>query len=266
MISEIANSLFLTYLASEYLVSSPLPPSSSSSSTRSRTIQRADRDSGCIGPKNPLDKDNYIVLGFLTFLVGIANLLDHHYYLSLFWGYATTIVPKNLPRLVPRIIPSDYLASYYLVIPAKLSLAATSYVLALYVDIHRDRTNGNGKENSRSNNNNKNIKTKMKMPFRSVFLPKVGWAFAKILPAYPFLAVLISFVFLFVVDLWEYVFHLPLEWLNNPIYYGTLYGPFAYTYVHVKREVLRRNHYDYTKGYDRYDNSNTDSTRTDAFV
>lgn len=262
MISEIANSLFLTYLASEYLVSSSSSPSSSSSSTRSRTIQRADRDSGCIDPKKSVGKDNYIVLGFLTLLVVIANLLDHHYYLSLFWGYATTIVPKNLPR----IIPSEYLESYYVVIPAKLSLAATSYVLALYVDIHRDRTNGNdGKENSSNNSHNKNAK--MKMPFRSVYLPKVGWAFVKILPAYPFLAVLISFVFIFVVDLWEYVFHLPLEWLNNPIYYGTLYGPFAYTYVHVKREVLRRNHYDYTKGYDRYNNSsNINSTRTDAFV
>jgi hypothetical protein len=194
--------------------------------------------------------------------VGIANLLDHHYYLSLFWGYATTIVPKRLPR----IIPSDYLESYYVLIPVKLSLAATSYVLALYVDIHRDRTNGNndGKELS-SNSHNKNAKPKM--PFRSVYLPKVGLAFVKILPAYPFLAVLISFVFIFIVDIWEFVFHLPLEWLNNPIYYGTLYGPFAYTYVYVKQEVLRRNHYDYTKGYDRYDDSsNSNSSRTDTFV
>ena len=89
---------------------------------------------------------------------------------------------------------------------------------------------------------------------------QVGWAFLKILPAYPFLAVLISFVFLFVIDLWEHVFHLPLEWLNNPIYYGTLYGPFAYTYVHVKREVLRRNHYDWKTEY------GSRSVPTDAFV
>lgn len=75
------------------------------------------------------------------------------------------------------------------------------------------------------------------MPFRSVFLPKVGWAFLKVLPAYPFLAVLISFGFLFVINIWEFL-QLPEEWLNMPIYYGTLYGPFAYTYVHVKQQVV----------------------------
>ena len=69
------------------------------------------------------------------------------------------------------------------------------------------------------------------------FLPKVGWAFVKILPAYPLLAVLISFVFLFVINLWE-ALHLPNEWLNAPIYYGTLYGPFAWVYVYVKHQIV----------------------------
>lgn len=249
MISEIANSLFLTYLASEYLVHSSQPPSSvSSSPKRSRTLQRADKGNGSIDSKTAFGRDNYVVLGFLSFLVAIANLLDHHYYLSLVWGYAA----NNLPRL--SSIPSKY------AIPIKLFLAAASYVLALYADIHRDRSVGQREKHSSSQ------PTKPKrMPFRSVFLPKVGWAFLKILPAYPFLAVLISFVFLFVIDLWEKVLHLPLEWLNNPIYYGTLYGPFAYTYVHVKREVLRRNHYDWAKEY----GSNafgSHASRTDAFV
>ncbi len=159
------------------------------------------------------------MIGVLAILTGIANLIDHHYYLSVVWDYTTKIVTElNIP-------------SYMIVIPVKLFVAATSYVTALYLDIHRDRGN---------NNNNKKSKPPPKMPFRSVFLPKVGWAFLKILPAYPFLAVLISFVFLFVVDIWEYILHLPLEYLNMPVYYGTLYGPFAYTYVHVKNEVLRK--------------------------
>eukprot|EP00934_Nitzschia_sp_Nitz4_P006205 Nitzschia sp. Nitz4//scaffold109_size72162//16678//17217//NITZ4_005837-RA/size72162-snap-gene-0.94-mRNA-1//1//CDS//3329532736//6195//frame0 len=38
-------------------------------------------------------------------------------------------------------------------------------------------------------------------------------------------------------SLWEHL-HLPMEWLNGPIYYGTLYGPFAWVYIYVKRQVL----------------------------
>ena len=117
----------------------------------------------------------------------------------------------------------------------KFCLAASSYVLALYIDVHYDRQRSSS--NNSDNSNNNKIRRKI-LPFKSVFLPKVLWAFLKILPAYPFLAVLISFLFLFVVDIWEYIFHLPLEWLNKPIYYGTLYGPFAYTYVYVKKEIL----------------------------
>lgn len=233
MISEIANSLFLTYLASEYLISSP-SPNPSHSRSKSRTIQHKADNNDEKNQNN--DKSSYTLIGILSLLVGIANLLDHHYYLSVVWDTTTRIFTNLLPSSVP---------SYMFLIPAKLLLAASSYVLALYIDIHRDRSN------------DKEAKTKPpKMPFRSVFLPKVGWAFLKILPAYPFLAVLISFVFLFVVDIWEYVLHLPLEWLNNPIYYGTLYGPFAYTYVHVKRQVLRK-----TQSY--YESH---SVRNDAYV
>lgn len=225
MISEIVNSLFLTYLASEYVLSSPLP--SSSSSSRSRTLKSSDSNNS-IDEKRKAHKDNYAFLGVLVFLVGVANLLDHHYYLSVIWGFARKLFPS---------IPS-----YIIVIPSKIFVAAASYVLALYVDIHRVRKAGPNGDSGKNQTSSKH-RTK-KLPFRSVFLPKVGWAFLKILPAYPFLAVLVSFVFLFVVDLWEFL-HLPLEWLNNPIYYGTLYGPFAYTYVHVKQEVLRGNNFSY---------------------
>ncbi|KAG7374737.1 hypothetical protein IV203_013832 [Nitzschia inconspicua] len=131
--------------------------------------------------------------------------------------------------------------------PFKIGLAASCYIGALYVDINRkvlfqrnsnDQTKGTASTNTTSSsnkNNNTNMRTQ-RMPFCSAFLPKVGWAFFKVLPAYPFLAVLISFGFLFVINIWEFL-HLPEEWLNMPIYYGTLYGPFAYTYVHVKQQV-----------------------------
>jgi hypothetical protein len=51
------------------------------------------------------------------------------------------------------------------------------------------------------------------------------------------LAVLISFIFMFVISIWDFL-KLPEEWLQWPIYYGTLYGPFVYVYCTVKRQVL----------------------------
>lgn len=69
------------------------------------------------------------------------------------------------------------------------------------------------------------------------FLPMVGRAFLRVLPLYPFLAVMISCVFMVLINFFE-AFHLPLEYLNNPIYYGTLYGPFSFVYWKVKERVV----------------------------
>jgi hypothetical protein len=105
----------------------------------------------------------------------------------------------------------------------RILLAATAYVLALYVDCKR------------------------KVPALELFsfLRKVALAFLKVLPIYPLLAVLISFVFLFVISIFE-TLHLPLELLNMPIYYGTLYGPFSYIYYIVKRQVIESAHFQRT--------------------
>jgi len=224
MISEIANTLFFTYLASErYIVSSPTSSSSSGSSRTRRTISGNDNINNNNNNEICDSNTNCNILGSLTCLVVIANLLDYHY-LNLPTLFE---IMSNRTKTINNI---NIIHSYYFAVPMKVCSAATSYVLALYVDIHRQRNN------KRKHTANK-IRKKI-IPFKSVFLPKVGWTFMKILPAYPFLAVLISFIFLFVVDLWEYIFHLPLEWLNKPIYYGTLYGPFAAVYVYVKKEML----------------------------
>ncbi len=55
------------------------------------------------------------------------------------------------------------------------------------------------------------------------FFRQVLKSFCRLLPVYPFLAVVISFGFLFLISVFEKL-HLPLEILNMPIYYGTLYG------------------------------------------
>jgi hypothetical protein len=69
------------------------------------------------------------------------------------------------------------------------------------------------------------------------FLYKVGVAFLYVLPVYPALAVLISFGFLIVINIFE-ILHLNEDILNFPIYYGTLYGPFSFVYWKVKGDIL----------------------------
>jgi hypothetical protein len=97
----------------------------------------------------------------------------------------------------------------------RILFAAAAYVVALYVDCRR---------------------VAVSLSFLS-FLRTVGTAFLYILPVYPFMAVLISFVFLFVIRLFE-VLHLPLGWLNAPIYYGCIYGPFSMVYFRVKQRIV----------------------------
>lgn len=97
----------------------------------------------------------------------------------------------------------------------KVLLAAILYILTLYADCRRIQNKLTAKD----------------------FIKRVGIAFLKVAPWYPFLAVIISFGFLFVISIWE-ALHLPLQWLNMPIYYGTLYGPFSMVYFNVKRKIM----------------------------
>ena len=66
------------------------------------------------------------------------------------------------------------------------------------------------------------------------FVREVLDAAVALLPLFPFFSIGIAFIFLEVGELFEH-YHIPTESLNQPIYYGVLYGPFAYVYVRVKR-------------------------------
>lgn len=250
MISEIANSLFLTYLASEYIISTSSSSSSSSvcNNKRSRTHtltvanhyeQDNDDDTAKATAKKLAGatyRYNSSVIGALLCLVILANILDQQYF-----QIPSLVETFNIPSLVELVEDNNnntkitlFTTYAYIWSPIlKVGIAATSYVVTLYIDVHRQRLRpstttptGKGREARRATTERRRRK---RIPFRSVYLPQVGWAFLRILPAYPFLAVLISFLFLFVIDIWDYVFHLPVEYWNKPIYYGTLYGPFAYT-------------------------------------
>ena len=58
---------------------------------------------------------------------------------------------------------------------------------------------------------------------------------------FPFLAVGISTVFFFLVSFLEAA-GVGTQWLNGPVYYGTLYGPLTWVYGSTKRNVARRGH------------------------
>lgn len=185
MISEVVNSLFLTYLASEYIIAE--------SRQNNTALGRRNQNDSIFGSIVDFARTRSFYIASSLSVVLLVNLLDHYSGL--------------------KLVIND-LSQGFFQLP-KVVFAAAAYVICLYYDIRR------------------------RAPLLKIttFLAKVGWAFLKVLPAYPFLAVVISFVFLFVINLWE-ALGLPLEWLNAPIYYGTLYGPFAWVYVHVKQQVL----------------------------
>ena len=58
-------------------------------------------------------------------------------------------------------------------------------------------------------------------------------ALMELLPLFPLLSIAFAFVFLEMGELSERL-GMGHKWLNVPIYYGVLYGPFCYLYVRVK--------------------------------
>lgn len=171
MISEVANALCITYMATEYTLASERAQSSSSSPWwQSRA--------------------NVICL----IVVVLINIVDR---------------VSGASVLVNEVFQGVLHAP-------KILFCAAAYVFALFVDCRRVLPSLTVKSFSRH----------------------VGAAFCRVAPAYPILAVLISFVFMFIISAFEHL-HLPLEWLNWPIYYGTLYGPFSFMYLIVKRRVIQ---------------------------
>ena len=65
------------------------------------------------------------------------------------------------------------------------------------------------------------------------FVQAVVEAIVRLLPLCPLLSVLIGAGFLVVAQACE-ALDLPTAWLNWPVYYGIMYGPFASVYVSVK--------------------------------
>jgi len=195
MISEVVNSVFITYLATEY-------SSTSNQQRQSRSlggsVEEEDRQ------KQSRAQQRRVLA--VSAVVASINLLDR---ITGVGSVAHGLVEKFLH--LPKVV-----------------FAALFYVAALYYDcraaVQRSPSSGGLLQSS-------------PLEFRQDFLPRVTKAFCRILPIYPIGAVLISFGFLFVINLFE-LLHIPTDILNWPIYYSVLYGPFSYIYFTVKRSVI----------------------------
>lgn len=194
MISEVVNSVFITYLATEYSSASNQPRQSRS---LGGSVEEEDRQ------KQSRAQQRRVLA--VSAVVTSINLLDR---ITGLGSVAHGLVEKFLH--LPKVV-----------------FAALFYVAALYYDcraaVQRSPSGG--------------LLQSPPLEFRQDFLPRVTKAFCRILPIYPIGAVLISFGFLFVINLFE-LLHIPTDILNWPIYFGTLYGPFSYIYFTVKRSVI----------------------------
>jgi hypothetical protein len=142
-------------------------------------------------------------------------------------GYARTIGASSsssssiIRRIIAMFFHNEILSSFHRFrYIFKICFIVLIYIVVLYWDCCRF------------------IKQVPKLSFFHQFLPLVGSAFLRVLPIYPFVAVIISFMFLFIIRLFE-ILHVPLEYLNWPIYYGTLYGPFSLVYYRVKQRTIQ---------------------------
>ena len=237
MLSEVVNALYITYLATEYNL---LNSNSSSTGIRSRSTgsngrrrssqypaaphneSRSNSTGGMDDNHNGICYTNQRII-FITIAVVIWNMFDYisgfgdliHHFLDIIFLYH-----------IPRII-----------------FVASSYVITLYYDcyfaVQRQVQQQLQYVDGKSTGTKESVSSSV-LTWKN-FLPRIFRYFIRILPIYPIMAVLISFIFLFVISIFE-LLHISTDILNAPIYYGTLYGPFSYIYYHVKHDIITEQH------------------------
>lgn len=203
MLLEAVNSVFLTFLATEYLLYDhevPVKAATSNNSRHKSSIFRHLTAAFISQHSRPLR---------YTFLLVLSINLFVHFHASgvalAEWIHIKVEHVFHIPRIIVAIF---------------------SFLLALYWDC---------RQKYRYNSKNQSIPAPWSNRY---FFRQLLQSFCRLLPVYPFLAVVISFGFLFVITAFEKL-HLPLQILNMPIYYGTLYGPLMMMYWDVKKTVAR---------------------------
>lgn len=188
MLLEAVNSVFITFLATEYLLlnnDDDVTTRNNSSFQQNSSIFHKLTAAFISQHSRPLQYSFLLVLSINIFVhfhgVGVALSEWVHDRVESFFR-------------IPRVI-----------------VAICSFLLALYLDCRQKY-----KHNSRNQSS--------PAPWSNgYFFRQLVQSFCRLLPVYPFLAVVISFGFLFLITAFEKL-HLPVQVLNMPIYYGTLYG------------------------------------------
>lgn len=222
MILEAVNSVFLTFLVTEYLLAdSEICRSSELCAKNYQNIGRL-RDE-CVRRRleqifrrarvafSTRDRN---VVWYSFAVLGCLNLLVRSHIIGaaiLTWNHLEVGKLFHVPRIL---------------------IAIMSFLIALYFDCRWIAAT--------SNPSNTDIKSiNIQAWSNQIFCRQLMQSFCLLLPVYPCLAVIISFGFLFVVTVFEQM-HWPMDVLNMPIYYGTLYGPLSYIYWDVKKKVSAR--------------------------
>ena len=195
MLLEAVNSVFITFLATEYLLFND---------------HKTDADAGGRGvvEKDARSKKNSIIQQLTSALISQHSR-------PLRYTFAIVLAINAFVRFHEvGVALADWLhnkVETFFHIP-RIIVAICSFLLALYWDCRQKY-----KQNAKQQSSNP-------APWSNrYFFQQLLKSFCKLLPVYPFLAVIISFGFLFLITVFEKL-DLPLEYLNMPIYYGTLYG------------------------------------------
>jgi hypothetical protein len=114
----------------------------------------------------------------------------------------------------------------------RIFVAIMSFLIVLYFDCRWIASTNNASNTDMTSSN-------IQAWSNQIFCHQLLQSFCLLLPVYPFLAVIISFGFLFVVTVFEKM-QWPMDVLDMPIYYGTLYGPLSYIYWDVKKKISAR--------------------------
>lgn len=189
MLLEAVNSVFITFVATEYLLSDEFP------SAKTSTSNTNGRHNGSIIRQLTATfvSQHSRPLRYAFALVLSVNLFVHFHASGVAlaeWMHAKVGALFHVPRIF---------------------VAISSFLLALYLDCKQKYHRNSKSQTSPAPWSN------------HFFLSQLVQSFCRLLPVYPFLAVVISFGFLIVISAFEKL-HLPVQILNMPIYYGTLYG------------------------------------------
>ena len=201
MLLELINSIFVTFLATECLL-----------------LNNENRDEIIIANPSQRSSLHRLLhrytssrfsrpLQILTLLVASINLFVHFHDRGVVLSnwIKTHVGSFHIPRIVAAIF---------------------TFLGALWFDCRRIVNNTSVKKIANENKASASWSN-------TYFLWQLAKSFCKLLPVYPFVAVIISFMFLFIITAFEKL-HLQTAILNGPIYYVTLYGPLMLTYWDVK--------------------------------